>query len=145
MVAVQAESFADATSRWRCARSRCPPGWYRIALNAGTAFVFVHWLIVADLCDIHAPYPYCPVVWIVTVPIFGYTTVDTLPALAPLHRLPGCWSNLPWRCRDDRVPGADHPTSVASSPVERSRSSRARATRERMVPTGQPATSAASA
>ncbi|WP_158854105.1 vitamin K epoxide reductase family protein [Saccharothrix deserti] len=66
-----------------------PPRWYRIALNAGTAFgvVFVHWLIAASLYDIHALCPYCLVVWIVTIPIFWYTTLDTWPALAPLRRV----------------------------------------------------------
>ncbi|ROP34917.1 vitamin K epoxide reductase family protein [Saccharothrix texasensis] len=66
-----------------------PPRWYRIALNAGTAFgfAFVHWLIVASLYDIHALCPYCLVVWIVTIPLFWYTTLDTWPALAPLRRL----------------------------------------------------------
>ncbi|MGM1060688.1 vitamin K epoxide reductase family protein [Saccharothrix sp. Mg75] len=66
-----------------------PPRWYRIALNAGTAFgvVFVHWLIAASLYDIHALCPYCMGVWIVTIPLFWYTTLDTWPALAPLRRV----------------------------------------------------------
>ncbi|CAM3363857.1 vitamin K epoxide reductase family protein [Kibdelosporangium persicum] len=66
-----------------------PPRWYRLAMNAGAALgvVFVHWLIVASLYDIHALCPYCLVVWIVTIPVFWYTTLDTWPVLAPLRRV----------------------------------------------------------
>ncbi|ANZ39885.1 vitamin K epoxide reductase [Lentzea guizhouensis] len=65
-----------------------PPRWYRIALNAGTglAVVFMHWLIAASLYDIHALCPYCLVVWIVTIPLFWYTTLDTWPRLEPVRR-----------------------------------------------------------
>ncbi|MCP2167684.1 vitamin K epoxide reductase family protein [Goodfellowiella coeruleoviolacea] len=68
-----------------------PPRWYRIAMNAGTALgvVFVHWLIAASLYDIHALCPYCVVVWIVTIPLFWYTTVDTWPVLSPLRAVHG--------------------------------------------------------
>ncbi|ALG10029.1 vitamin K epoxide reductase family protein [Kibdelosporangium phytohabitans] len=66
-----------------------PPRWYRLAMQVGTALgvVFVHWLIVASLYDIHALCPYCMVVWVVTIPLFWYTTLDTWPALAPLRRV----------------------------------------------------------
>ncbi|GGP79163.1 vitamin K epoxide reductase family protein [Saccharothrix coeruleofusca] len=66
-----------------------PPRWYRVALNAGTAFgvVFVHWLIAAGLYDIHALCPYCVVVWVVTIPLFWYSTLDTWPGLAALRRV----------------------------------------------------------
>ena len=66
-----------------------PPRWYRLATNAGTGFgvVFVHWLILTSLYDIHALCPYCLVVWFVTIPLFWYTTLDTWPRLAPLRRV----------------------------------------------------------
>ena len=57
-----------------------PPRWFRLGMLAGTTFgvVFVHWLIAASLYDIHALCPYCMVVWVVTIPLFWYTTLDTL-------------------------------------------------------------------
>ena len=57
-----------------------PPRWVRLGMQLGTTFgvVFVHWLIVASLYRIHALCPYCMVVWAVTIPIFWYTTLDTL-------------------------------------------------------------------
>lgn len=66
-----------------------PPRWYRLGLAAGTtlAVLFVHWLIVASLYDIHALCPYCLVVWVVTIPLFWYTALDTLRALAPLKKV----------------------------------------------------------
>ncbi|WP_199440223.1 vitamin K epoxide reductase family protein [Umezawaea beigongshangensis] len=66
-----------------------PPRWYRVGLDAGTLFgvLFVHRLIAASLYDVHALCPYCLVVWVVTIPIFWYTTLDTWPALAPLRRV----------------------------------------------------------
>ncbi|MBW4720457.1 vitamin K epoxide reductase family protein [Saccharothrix obliqua] len=66
-----------------------PPRWYRVAFHVGTVFgvVFVHWLIAASLYDIRALCPYCTVVWVVTIPVFWYTTLDTWPALAPLRRV----------------------------------------------------------
>ena len=59
-----------------------PPRWFRLGMQAGATFgvVFVHWLIAASLYDIHALCPYCMVVWAVTIPIFWYTTLDTLGA-----------------------------------------------------------------
>ena len=66
-----------------------PPRWYRVGLAVGTTFgvVFVHWLIAASLYDIHALCPYCMVVWIVMIPLFWYTALDTWPVLAPLRRV----------------------------------------------------------
>lgn len=57
-----------------------PPTWFRLGMQAGVTFgvVFVHFLIDASLFDIHALCPYCMVVWAVTIPIFWYTTLDTL-------------------------------------------------------------------
>ena len=57
-----------------------PPRWYRLGMQVGATFgvVFVHWLMVASLYDIRALCPYCMVVWAVTIPIFWYTTLDTL-------------------------------------------------------------------
>jgi uncharacterized membrane protein len=57
-----------------------PPRWFRVGMQAGTTFgvVFVHWLIAASLYDIRALCPYCMIVWAVTIPIFWYTTLDTL-------------------------------------------------------------------
>lgn len=68
-----------------------PPRWYMIGMNAGALFgvLFVHWLIVSSLYSIHALCPYCLVVWVVTIPIFWFTTLDTWPALAPVRRIGG--------------------------------------------------------
>lgn len=57
-----------------------PPRWFRLGMQAGTTFgvVFVHWLVAASLYDIRALCPYCMVVWAVTIPVFWYTTLDTL-------------------------------------------------------------------
>lgn len=57
-----------------------PPTWFRMGMQVGVTFgvLFVHWLILASLYDIHALCPYCMVVWVVTIPIFWYTTLDTL-------------------------------------------------------------------
>lgn len=56
------------------------PGWFWLGLQAGTTFgvVFVHWLIYSSLYDIGALCPYCMVVWVVTIPIFWYTTLHNL-------------------------------------------------------------------
>lgn len=81
-----------------------PPRWFRLGMQAGATFgiVFVHWLIAASLYDIHALCPYCMVVWAVTIPVFWYTTLDTLlafdrtrplgAALARVHTVvPATW------------------------------------------------------
>jgi uncharacterized membrane protein len=66
-----------------------PPGWYRFGLWLGTLFgvLFVHWLIYSSLYSIHALCPYCLVVWVVVIPLFWYTTLETFPRLAPLRRV----------------------------------------------------------
>lgn len=60
--------------------------WFWWGLQAGVAFgvVFVHWLIFQSLYRIDALCPYCMVVWIVTIPLFWYTTLHNLR-----HRRPG--------------------------------------------------------
>lgn len=57
-----------------------PPRWLWLGMQAGTLFGvgFVHWLIYSTLYDIGALCPYCIVVWIVTIPIFWYTTLHNL-------------------------------------------------------------------
>jgi len=54
--------------------------WYWRAFNAGTLFgiVFVHWLIAIALFDIKALCIYCNLVWVITAPIFWYTTLYNL-------------------------------------------------------------------
>ena len=56
--------------------------WYWLALQAGATFgvLFVHWLIFQSLYRIGALCPYCMVVWVVTIPIFVYTTRRNLAA-----------------------------------------------------------------
>ena len=68
--------------------------WFWLGLQAGAGFgvVFVHWLIYQTLYNIGALCPYCMVVWVVTVPIFGYVTVRNvvvgdLPVPAVARRL----------------------------------------------------------
>ncbi|GLZ75972.1 hypothetical protein Afil01_07790 [Actinorhabdospora filicis] len=63
------------------------PRWFHLGLQAGATFgvVFVHWLIFQSLYRIGALCPYCMVVWTVTIPIFWYTTLDTLGRV-PLPR-----------------------------------------------------------
>lgn len=75
-----------------------PPRWFWLGMQAGTTFgiVFVHWLIYSSLYQIGALCPYCMVVWVVTIPIFLYTTRHNLtrgnltpgrrPALVDLAR-----------------------------------------------------------
>lgn len=59
-----------------------PPYWFQLGMQVGTTFgvVFIHWLIATSLYSLHALCPYCMVVWVVTIPIFWYTTLDTLRA-----------------------------------------------------------------
>jgi uncharacterized membrane protein len=63
------------------------PRWFWLGLQLGTTFgvVFVHWLIFSSLYAIGALCPYCMVVWVVTIPIFWYTTLSNLDR----GRLPG--------------------------------------------------------
>lgn len=54
--------------------------WFWLGLQAGTTFgvVFIHWLIFQSLYRIGALCPYCMVVWVVTIPVFWYTTLHNL-------------------------------------------------------------------
>lgn len=54
--------------------------WFWWGLQAGVtvAVVFVHWLIFQSLYRIDALCPYCMVVWVVTIPLFWYTTLHNL-------------------------------------------------------------------
>jgi uncharacterized membrane protein len=56
------------------------PRWFWLGMQAGTtlAVIFIHWLVVQSLYEIHALCPYCMVVWIVTIPLFWYTTLHNL-------------------------------------------------------------------
>jgi len=56
--------------------------WLWLGLQAGATFGvgFVHWLIFQSLYRIGALCPYCVVVWVVTIPIFWYTTLHNLRA-----------------------------------------------------------------
>lgn len=61
-----------------------PPRWVWLGLQLGSTFgvLFVHWLIFESLYAIHALCPYCMVVWVVTIPIFFYTTLRNLKAFS---------------------------------------------------------------
>ena len=52
--------------------------WWGLQVGALAGLVFVHWLIFQSLYRIGALCPYCMVVWIVTIPIFWYTTLYNL-------------------------------------------------------------------
>ena len=54
--------------------------WFWWGLQAGTVggIVLVHWLIFQSLYRIDALCPYCMVVWVVTIPIFWYTTLQNV-------------------------------------------------------------------
>lgn len=56
------------------------PRWFWLGMQLGTAIgaIFVHWLIYQSLYEIGALCPYCVVVWMVTIPIFAYTTLYNL-------------------------------------------------------------------
>lgn len=66
------------------------PGWFWLGLQAGVTFgvVFVHWLIYQSLYVIGALCPYCMLVWAVTIPIFLYVTLRTLPQHADVLPAP---------------------------------------------------------
>jgi hypothetical protein len=51
--------------------------WYWLGLQLGTIFgvLFVHWLAFQSIYRIGALCPYCLVVWVVTIPLFWYTTL----------------------------------------------------------------------
>lgn len=66
------------------ARVRLPgPVWALFNLGTLAGVVFVHWLIYQSLYQIEKLCPWCMVVWVVTIPIFLYTTVRNLRAVAP--------------------------------------------------------------
>lgn len=54
--------------------------WFWVGLHLGAVggLVFVHWLIVQSLYVIGALCPYCMVVWVCTVVIFWYVTLESL-------------------------------------------------------------------
>ncbi len=56
------------------------PRWLMLGVNGGALLgvLFVHWLIYQSLVTIGALCPYCMVVWVVTIPIFWYLTVENL-------------------------------------------------------------------
>jgi uncharacterized membrane protein len=56
------------------------PYWFWLGLQGGAflGVLFVHWLIYQSLYVIGALCPYCMVVWVVTIPIFWYTTLHNL-------------------------------------------------------------------
>ncbi len=64
--------------------------WFWWGAQAGTTFgvLFVHWLIFQSLYRIDALCPYCMVVWVVTIPLFWYTTLHTI-RLAQRTEAPG--------------------------------------------------------
>jgi uncharacterized membrane protein len=54
--------------------------WFWIAYNVGVlgAYVFIHWLMVQTVFVIGTLCPYCMLVWLFTIPLFWYTTVNNL-------------------------------------------------------------------
>ncbi len=58
--------------------------WMSALIQAGVTFavLFVQWLIGQSLYEIGALCPYCMVVWAVTIPLFWFTTIHHLRALA---------------------------------------------------------------
>ncbi|APX31864.1 vitamin K epoxide reductase [Brachybacterium sp. P6-10-X1] len=58
--------------------------WMSVLIQAGVTFaaLFVQWLIGQSLYEIEALCPYCMVVWAVTIPLFWFTTIHHLRALA---------------------------------------------------------------
>lgn len=62
--------------------------WFRIGLQIGItlAAIFVHWLIYQSLYVIGALCPYCMIVWIVTVILFGVITVGNARVAAQGNR-----------------------------------------------------------
>lgn len=57
-----------------------PPRWFWLGMQVGTTLgvLLVHWLIYQSLYEIAALCPYCMMVWVVTIPMFWYTTLSTL-------------------------------------------------------------------
>lgn len=54
--------------------------WYWAGVQLGVTFgvVFIHWLAYQSLYVIGALCPYCMVVWVVTIPVFLFTTIYNL-------------------------------------------------------------------
>jgi len=52
--------------------------WLGIQLGASVGVVFMHYLFFQGVFRIHAICPYCFVVWMITIPIFWYTTMYNL-------------------------------------------------------------------
>jgi uncharacterized membrane protein len=54
--------------------------WYWALFNVGLlgAFVFIHYLMVQTVFFIGALCPYCLLVWLVTIPLFWYGTINNL-------------------------------------------------------------------
>lgn len=73
---------AARLSRPRSSPERPLRRWFWLGLQAGTtaAVVFIHWSIFQSLYRIDALCPYCMVVWVVTIPLFWYTTLHNLRA-----------------------------------------------------------------
>lgn len=65
------------------AGARCAP-WFWLGVQVGVSFavVFIHWLLYQSLYIIGALCIYCMVVWAVTIPLFWYTTLHNLRAVA---------------------------------------------------------------
>ncbi|WP_233255716.1 vitamin K epoxide reductase family protein [Naasia lichenicola] len=54
--------------------------WFWVLYNAGLLFaiVFIHWLMVQTVFVIGTLCPYCMLVWLFTIPLFWYGTVNNL-------------------------------------------------------------------
>lgn len=65
--------------------------WYWLGIQAGATFAiaFVGWLIFQSLYRIEALCPYCMVVWVVTIPVFVYTTLHNARSGAFGERVAG--------------------------------------------------------
>ncbi|WP_010306950.1 vitamin K epoxide reductase family protein [Saccharopolyspora spinosa] len=72
-----------------------PPRWFWLGMQLGTtlAVAFIHWLVVQSLYEIGALCPYCMIVWIVTIPLFWYTTLTSAAASPSARR---CASSTAW-------------------------------------------------
>ncbi|MEV1292720.1 vitamin K epoxide reductase family protein [Pseudonocardia sp. NPDC049635] len=66
-----------------------PPAWFTVGMQVGSTLglVFVHWLIYQSLAEIHALCPYCMVVWLVTITVFWYATLESLALVRPARPL----------------------------------------------------------
>ncbi len=55
--------------------------WHCLQLTLSLAIIFVFWLFYQSVFIIGSLCPYCVVVWIVTIPLFVYTTAYNYPQL----------------------------------------------------------------